>query len=95
MASIYINWDEHKVVNAKGLEKKIDERVQDYRTQSSFEDYINEQYCASDILNMVEEDGFDETMRELQGEWETNIRDEAERDIFADWVSFDTDEDWD
>lgn len=95
MASIYINWDERKVVNEKGLQKKIDERVQEYHTQSNFEDYVNERYCASDILNMIEEDGFDETMRELQGEWETDLRDEAERDIFADWISFDADEDWD
>lgn len=95
MATIYINWNERKVTNEEGLQEKINERVQDDHTQSNFEDYIDERYCASDILNMIKEDGFDETMCELQGEWETDLRDDAEREIFEDWNSFNTDEDWD
>lgn len=95
MANIYVNWDEHKIVNEKGLQKKIDERVQHYHTQSNFEDYINERYYASDIINMTKEDGFDDTVRELQDEWEADIRNDAERDVFEDWISFDADEDWD
>ena len=95
MAKVYVNWDEHQVISAKELKEKIDERVQDYRTQSNFEDFVDEKYYASEIFNMVEENGFDYVKSELQGEWEADIRADAEKNIFEDWVLFDTNEDWD
>ena len=95
MSTIYINWSEHKVTNEEGLQEKIDDLMQERDTQRNFEDYIDEQYCASSILDMINEDGWDNTMDRLREEWADDLRADAEREILMDWDSFNTDEDWD
>lgn len=71
--TIYIDWKERIVItSASELEKLIEKHIEELESEITFDNWLDENYFASDVFDMDEE-----KKREVQDEYEERLRDEA------------------
>ena len=60
--TIYVDWREQTIYTESELNEAKDDRIEEmYNDEQEFNDYLNENYCASDVFGMDDD--------ELKSEW--------------------------
>lgn len=96
MGKIYINWSDRTVRNAKQIEKEIDQKTKEFATESNFRDFLDENYTASDIFDMISASGLQDAETVLREDWAKDIRNDATDEVLIQYSPFEmVDDDWD